>query len=59
MSTRIPDTVSIWRRFTETNLVIEIRLMLLKVERERGEKVRKPFLRRESNPGRSGESAES
>ena len=57
MSTRIPDTVSVWRRFTKTNLVIEIRL--LKVERERGEKVRKPFLRRDSNPGRSGESAES
>ena len=57
MSTRIPDTAYIWRRFTEINLVIEIRL--LKVERERGEKVRKPFLRRESNPGRSGESAES
>lgn len=32
MSTIIPDTVYIWRRFTETNLVIEIRL--LKVERE-------------------------
>ena len=57
MSTRIPDTVYIWRRFTENNLVIDIRL--LKVERERGEKVRKPFLRRESNPGRGGESAES
>lgn len=35
MSTRIPDTVYIWRRFTEINLVIEIRL--LKVE-ENGER---------------------
>lgn len=52
MSTRIPDTVYIWRRFTEINLVIEIRL--LKVERERGEKVRKPFLRRESNRAAAG-----
>ena len=38
-------------------MVIEVSLP--KVKKEREEKVAKPFPRRESNPGRGGESAES